>query len=81
MEAAPEMAEAVNDEIDNNAAERSLRAVRLGWKNDLFAGSNSGSWGYQGFDSRGAVARLYHVGTKIKGLAERARDSNPRYRC
>jgi transposase IS66-like protein/transposase IS66 family protein len=26
-------------EIDNNAAERSLRAVALGWKNYLFAGS------------------------------------------
>ena len=29
-------------EIDNNAAERSLRAVALGRKNYLFAGSDSG---------------------------------------
>jgi hypothetical protein len=29
-------------EIDNNAAERALRAVALGWKNYLFAGSDSG---------------------------------------
>ena len=29
-------------EIDNNAAERALRAVALGRKNYLFAGSNSG---------------------------------------
>jgi len=29
-------------EIDNNAAERSLRAVALGRKNYLFAGSNAG---------------------------------------
>jgi hypothetical protein len=31
-----------NIEIDNNAAERSLRAVALGRKNYLFAGSNAG---------------------------------------
>lgn len=29
-------------EIDNNAAERALRAVALGWKNYLFAGSDIG---------------------------------------
>jgi hypothetical protein len=29
-------------EIDNNAAERALRAVALGRKNYLFAGSNTG---------------------------------------
>lgn len=29
-------------EIDNNAAERALRAVALGRKNYLFAGSNAG---------------------------------------
>src|SRR5207247_2206414 len=29
-------------EIDNNAAERSLRGVALGRKNDLFAGSDAG---------------------------------------
>ena len=29
-------------EIDNNAAERALRAVALGRKNFLFAGSNAG---------------------------------------
>jgi transposase len=29
-------------EIDNNAAERALRVVALGRKNDLFAGSNAG---------------------------------------
>ena len=29
-------------EIDNNAAERSLRAVALGQKNHLFAGSERG---------------------------------------
>jgi transposase len=27
-------------EIDNNAADRSLRGVALGWKSNLFAGSN-----------------------------------------
>lgn len=31
-----------NLEIDNNAAERALRAVALGRKNDLFAGSDAG---------------------------------------
>jgi hypothetical protein len=31
-----------NLEIDNNAAERALRAVALGRKNYLFAGSNTG---------------------------------------
>ena len=32
----------VSIEIDNNAAERALRAVALGRKNYLFAGSDSG---------------------------------------
>jgi transposase len=31
-------------EIDNNAAERALRAVALGRKNYLFAGSDAGSY-------------------------------------
>src|SRR5262249_57411750 len=31
-----------NSEIDSNAAERALRAVALGRKNYLFAGSNAG---------------------------------------
>jgi transposase len=29
-------------QIDNNAAERTLRAVALSWKNYLFAGSDRG---------------------------------------
>jgi hypothetical protein len=48
-------------EIDNNAAERALRAVALGRKNYLFAGSDRGG------DSAAAIYRL--IGTaKLNGL-------------
>jgi transposase len=47
-------------EIDNNAAERSLRAVVLGRKNFLFCGSNAGG-------ERAAIYGL--IGTaKLNGL-------------
>jgi transposase len=48
-------------EIDNNAAERSLRAVALGRKNYLFAGSDRGG------ESAAAIYSL--IGTaKLNGL-------------
>ncbi len=48
-------------EIDNNAAERALRAVALGRKNYLFAGSDRGG------DSAAAIYSL--IGTaKLNGL-------------
>src|ERR1700704_4843845 len=48
-------------EIDNNAAERSLRAVALGRKNYLFAGSDRGG------ESAGAIYSL--IGTaKLNGI-------------
>ena len=48
-------------EIDNNAAERALRAVALGRKNYLFAGSDSGG------DRAAAIYSL--IGTaKLNGL-------------
>jgi transposase len=48
-------------EIDNNAAERSLRAVAIGRKNYLFAGSNSGG--------ERAAAMYTLIGTaKLNGL-------------
>ena len=48
-------------EIDNNAAERSLRAVVLGCKNYLFAGSDAGG------DRAAAIYGL--IGTaKLNGL-------------
>jgi transposase len=48
-------------EIDNNAAERALRAVALGRKNFLFAGSDRGG------DSAAAIYSL--IGTaKLNGL-------------
>ena len=48
-------------EIDNNAAERSLRAVALGRKNYLFAGSDKGG------DRAAAIYTL--IGTaKLKGI-------------
>jgi transposase len=48
-------------EIDNNAAERALRAVALGRKNYLFAGSNAGG--------EGAAAMYSLIGSaKLNGL-------------
>jgi hypothetical protein len=48
-------------EIDNNAAERALRAVALGRKNYLFAGSNTGG--------ERAAAMYTLIGTaKLNGL-------------
>ena len=48
-------------EIDNNAAERALRAVALGRKNYLFAGSNAGG--------ESAAAMYSLIGTaKLNGL-------------
>src|SRR5207247_9748501 len=53
-------------EIDNNAAERALRAVALGRKNYLFAGSDSGG-------ERAAAAIYTLIGTaKLNGLAPEA---------
>jgi hypothetical protein len=50
-----------NLEIDNNAAERALRAVALGRKNYLFAGSNAGG--------ERAAAMYSLIGTaKLNGL-------------
>lgn len=52
-------------EIDNNAAERALRAVVLGRKNYLFAGSDSGG------ERAAAIYSL--IGTaKLNGLAPEA---------
>lgn len=52
-------------EIDNNAAERALRTVALGRKNDLFAGSDSGG------ERAAAIYSL--IGTaKLNGLAPEA---------
>ncbi len=48
-------------EIDNNAAERSLRAVVLGRKNDLFAGSDRGG-------ERAAALYTLIGTTKLNGL-------------
>jgi hypothetical protein len=45
-------------EIDNNAAERSLRAVALGRKNYLFAGSDSGGERAAAFYSLIGTAKL-----------------------
>lgn len=48
-------------EIDNNAAERALRAVALGRKNYLFAGSDAGG---------GRAAAIYSLigGAKLNDL-------------
>jgi len=48
-------------EIDNNAAERSLRAVTLGRKNYLFAGSDAGG-------ERAAVIYSLIATAKLNGL-------------
>lgn len=48
-------------EIDNNAAERSLRAVALGRKNYLFAGSDAGG-------ERAAVIYSLLGSAKLNGL-------------
>ena len=48
-------------EIDNNAAERSLRAVALGRKNYLFAGSDTGG-------ERAAVIYSLIGSAKLNGL-------------
>ena len=48
-------------EIDNNAAERSLRAVTLGRKNYLFAGSDAGG-------ERAAILYSLIGSAKLNGL-------------
>ena len=56
-------------EIDNNAAERSLRCVALGRKNYLFAGSNAGG--------ERAAAMYSLIGTaKLNGIDPEAYMSN-----
>src|SRR4030095_11522719 len=48
-------------EIDNNAAERALRPVALGRKNDLFAGSDRGG-------ERGAAIYSLIGSAKLNGI-------------
>ena len=70
-------------EIDNNAAERSLRAVALGRKNYLFAGSDAGgeraaaiysligSAKLNGLDPEAYLRRCLNVSPTIRSTASR----------
>ena len=66
-------------ELDNNAAERSLRAIALGRKNHLFAGSDGAGERWATVCSFIATAKLNNVEpyAYLKDVLERLTDGYP----
>src|SRR4030095_5713985 len=64
-------------EIGNNAAERALRAVALGRKNYLFAGSNAGGERAASMYSLIGSAKFVRAGEKRRQSRRLAGASNP----